>query len=100
MRQALDPALLATDLADYLVQRGMPFRQAHGVIGQVVNRAHALDLRLDQLPLSELQAITPVFSADVTQVFNFSASANRRAVPGGTALEAVKAQLLQAETSL
>jgi argininosuccinate lyase len=100
MRQALDPALLATDLADYLVQKGMPFRQAHGVIGQVVRRAQTLNLPLDQLPLAELQSISPVFSADVNQVFDFLASVNRRAVPGGTGVEAVKAQLDQAAQAL
>ena len=93
MRAALDPALLATDLADYLVQRGVPFREAHGMIGQAVRRAQALGVRLDQLPLAEMQAISPVFGADVSQVYDFLASANRRAVPGGTALEEVREQL-------
>ena len=93
MQAALDPALLATDLADYLVQRGVPFREAHGVIGQAVRRSQALGLRLDQLPLAELQAISPVFGADVSQVYDFLAAVNRRNAPGGTALQAVREQL-------
>ncbi len=97
LRQALDPAMLATDLADYLVQRGMPFREAHSVIGQVVRRAQALGVAIDQLPLAELQAIHAMFADDVAQVFDFLASANRRAVPGGTSEQAVREQLSAAE---
>ncbi len=97
LRQALDPALLATDLADYLVQRGVPFREAHGIVGQVVRRAQALSVPLDRLPLAELQAISPAFGEDVRQVFDFRTAVNRRAVVGGTAEEAVRAQLAQAK---
>ena len=100
MRQALDPALLATDLADYLVQRGVPFREAHGLIGQVVRRAQERGVALDQLSLADLQSISPVFAADVNQVFDFQASANRRSVPGGTARGAVQVQIKQAEQAL
>jgi argininosuccinate lyase len=98
MRQALDPSLLATDLADYLVQHGVPFREAHGLVGQVVRRAQALGVALDRLSLAELQAISPVFSGDVSQVFDFQASVNRRAAAGGTAEAAVRAQLEAAES--
>ena len=100
MRHALDPALLATDLADYLVQRGVPFRQAHGLIGQVVRRAQERGVALDQLSLADLQSISTVFAADVNQVFDFQASANRRSVPGGTARGAVQVQIKQAEQAL
>jgi argininosuccinate lyase len=100
MRQALDPALLATDLADYLVMHGVPFREAHGLVGQAVRRAQVLGVTLDQVPLADFQAISPAFSNDVSQVFNFLASANRRAVPGGTAEAAVRAQLEACEKLL
>lgn len=100
MRQALDPALLATDLADYLVQRGMPFREAHRVVGQVVRRAQETGARLDQAPLSSLQEISPVFAADVADVFNFELAVNRRSTDGGTALQAVRRQLDQARQAL
>ena len=100
MQAALDPAMLATDLADYLVERGMPFRQAHSVVGQVVRRAAALNLRLDRLPLDELQAISPVFQADVASVYDFPASVARRSVVGGTAPSAVQAQIAQAKKVL
>jgi argininosuccinate lyase len=100
MRQALDPAMLATDLADYLVQRGMPFREAHGVVGQVVRRAQSLGVPIDQLSLAELRGISPAFSEDVSRVFDFLASANRRLAPGGTAEQAVRQQLESAEALL
>lgn len=100
MRQSLDPALLATDLADYLVDRGVPFRQAHGMIGQVVRRAQALSLPLDRLPLDELQAISPVFQSDVQKVFDFQAAVARRSLPGGTGPDAVREQLQMAKKQL
>ncbi len=100
MQAALDPAMLATDLADYLVERGVPFRQAHSIVGQAVRRALETQVRLDQLPLAELQAIHPIFQADVSAVFDFAASVARRSVPGGTAPQAVQNQLLQAKAAL
>ena len=100
MRAALDPAMLATDLADYLVERGVPFRQAHSIVGQTVRQAITLGVRLDQLPLVELQAIHPAFQEDVSAVFDFEASVARRSVAGGTAPTAVQAQIEQAKRLL
>lgn len=96
MQAALDPALLATDLADYLVERGVPFRQAHTIVGQVVCRANDLQLPIDQLSLAELKAIHNTFEADVSAVFNFKGSVARRSSIGGTAPKAVEAQLSEA----
>jgi argininosuccinate lyase len=100
MQAALDPAMLATDLADYMVERGVPFRQAHAIVGQAVRRALEMNVRLDKLPLAELQALHPIFQADVSAVFDFAASVARRSVPGGTAPQAVQAQLAQAKAAL
>ncbi len=100
MQAALDPAMLATDLADYLVERGIPFRQAHSIAGQCVRRANDLGLPLNALPLSELQAIHTVFQADVAGVFDFAASVARRSVEGGTAPQAVQSQLEKARAAL
>jgi argininosuccinate lyase len=100
MRRALDPALLATDLADYLVDRGVPFREAHRIVGQIVRLAQSLGTGIDRLPLADLQSISPVFSPDVADVFDFEASANRRSLPGGTGLGAVKDQLEQAKAKI
>jgi argininosuccinate lyase len=93
MQAALDPAMLATDLADYLVGRGVPFRQAHAVAGQAVRRAAELGVAIDRLPSEALKALHPAFEADVSQVFDFQAALARRAAQGGTAPQAVQAQL-------
>jgi argininosuccinate lyase len=100
MRAALDPGLLATDLADYLVRRGVPFRQAHHLVGGAVRRAQELGLPLDRLPLDELQAIDSVFEEDVVEVFSFEASVSRRNVAGGTGPEAVEVQIRKAKECL
>jgi argininosuccinate lyase len=93
MRAALDEAMLATDLADYLVLRGMPFRDAHHVSGRLVRRAAAQGGQLSALPLEVMRAESPLFAEDVAAVFDFAASAARRATIGGTAPEAVQAQI-------
>jgi len=97
MRAAIDPGMLATDLADYLVQKGLPFRQAHGVAGQAVQLAGKLGKPLDTLSLPELQTLSALIDLDVFHVFDPQQSVARRNVPGGTAAEAVKIQLENAK---
>ena len=96
MRAALDEGMLATDLADYLVARGVPFREAHGLVGRAVRRALELGVPLSALPLDEYQAISPAFGEDCYAVFDFEAAVARRLAPGGTAPEAVRTQIAQA----
>lgn len=85
MQAALSSDMLATDLADYLVRQGTPFRQAHHLVGQAVRLAEALGLTLSTLPLAELQAISPHLARDVAHVMGFhsfgGASAPRPAAP-------------------
>jgi len=100
LNRALDPTMLATELADYLVKRGIPFREAHGIVGQVVRRAQDLQLPMNRLPLREFQAIAPVFEQDVVKVFDFQAAVARRELPGGTGPQAVDEQIRQAEQML
>jgi argininosuccinate lyase len=100
MAAALDGALLATDLADYLVRKGVPFRQSHGLAGQAVKRAEKLGIPLQDLALAEYQAIHPAFAADVSEVFHFGRSVEARAVTGGTAPAAVRAQIERAQSIL
>lgn len=97
MAAALDAAMLATDLADYLVKRGVPFREAHGLAGQAVRRAIELGISLDRLPFYEWKAISPLIEEDVTSVFDFAAAIDRRNVIGGTARAAVQKQLEEAK---
>jgi argininosuccinate lyase len=93
MRAALGDELLATDLADTLVRRGVPFRQSHELAGQAVKRSEALGVPLRDLPLADYQAISPLFGPDVTAVFDFEQSVEQRAVSGGTAKSAVLQQI-------
>jgi len=86
----------ATDLADYLVRKGLPFRQAHEVVGKVVR--HALDrgVGLEQVSLDELRRFSELIGADVHQALTVDASLRARAVSGGTAPDAVRRALAQA----
>lgn len=97
---ALDDGLLATDLADYLVRKGIPFRQSHHLVGAAVKRGETLGLPLRDLPLSEYQAISDVFAADVYEVFSFGQAVALKNVTGGTAIEAVEKQIAQARSLL
>jgi argininosuccinate lyase len=84
----------ATDLADWLVRRlGLPFREAHHVTGSAVKRAEALGVDLPSLPIGELQALHPGITADVYKVLSPAASAASRTSYGGTAPQAVRAQI-------
>jgi argininosuccinate lyase len=69
MAAALDDGMLATDLADYLVRKGVPFRQSHHLVGQAVRQAEELGVPLKALDLAEYQAIHPAFAGDVYEVF-------------------------------
>ena len=90
---ASDPALLATDLADYLVKKGMPFRQAHHVVGEVVAVADNLAKPLNRLTLAELQGVDPAFGRDVLGVFHLKAAMARRNLTGAPGTREVAKQL-------
>jgi argininosuccinate lyase len=100
MAAALDDAMLATDLADYLVRKGLPFRQSHHIVGEVVRLAEESATNLESLELAQFQAIHPAFANDVYQVFQFQRSVEARDVQGGTAPEAVRAQIDKARALL
>ncbi len=97
---ALDPALFATDLADYLVEKGVPFRQAHEFVGKAVLLAEEQGVSLESLPFEAYQAISPLFEADVYALFDPLRSVARRRAEGGTAPEAVQRQLMAAKALL
>lgn len=100
MRAGIDASMLATDLADYLVSKGVPFRQSHALTGQAVRLAQESGRSLDALTLAEYQTIHPDFGEDVYAVFDPMQSVSRRSAIGGTAPEAVKVQLQQAKALL
>ena len=95
---ASDPALLATDLADYLVKKGMPFRQAHHVVGAVVALAEKSGKPLNKLTLAELQSVDPVtgtkfFGRDALGVFNLKTAMAKRNLTGAPGTKEVAKQL-------
>jgi argininosuccinate lyase len=97
MRQAAgEHFATATDLADYLVRKGLPFRDAHEVVGRVVLHATRSGATLDRLSLEELRRFSPLIHADVTEVLTVEASLRARAVTGGTAPAAVARALAAA----
>jgi argininosuccinate lyase len=77
-----DPALLATDLADYLVLRGVPFRQAHHAVGDIVKLAEKLSLPLNQLPTAEVQQINSAYGSDWLEVFDLKRALAKRTGTG------------------
>ncbi len=100
MQAALDDAMLATDLADWLVAQGVPFRQSHHIVGQVVQEAERRGAPMRALSLEDLQRIYPGFNAEALAVWDFERSVEQRRAPGGTAREAVLVQLAQARAIL
>jgi argininosuccinate lyase len=90
---ASDPALLATDLADYLVQKGMAFRQAHHVVGAVVALAEKMEKPLNQLTLTELQSVDDNFAADSNEIFDLQKAMARRNLIGAPGTKEVTKQL-------
>jgi argininosuccinate lyase len=100
MRADIDPAVLATDLADQLVQKGVPFREAHHAVGRAVRRAGELGVALNELPLAEWQALHPAFDAGLYEVFDVERALARRGAYGGTAPGAVRTQLQEALAKL
>jgi argininosuccinate lyase len=99
MLAAIDMSMLATDLADYLVRKGIPFREAHGMAGKAVRVAAEKDTSLDQLSLNDWQALGP-FEADVSKVFDPMRSVEQRNAIGGTSPQSVKEQIQKAKEML
>ncbi|MFT5194605.1 MAG: argininosuccinate lyase, partial [Candidatus Promineifilaceae bacterium] len=90
MAAQLEPGLLATDLADYLVKKKLPFRQAHHIVGQIVQLGEVRDIPITDLTLDDLQEISDLFEEDVIEAFSVMGALNARSVPGGTAPSAVR----------
>ena len=90
----------ATDLADYLTRKGLPFRDAHEAVGLAVRRAEALDVDLAQLPLAELQHFSPLIADDIFSVLTVDGSLAARDHLGGTAPSQVRAAIARARRQL
>lgn len=100
MLSALTPDMLATDLADYLVRRGVPFRETHHISGQVVALAETNNIPMDKLSLEQLQGVDKRFEQDVLGVFDYQASVEARSAKGGTCRAAVMEQIQAVKEAL
>ena len=97
---AANPALLATEAADYLVKKGIPFRQAHDLVGKLLREAERQAKPWTQLSLEEFRRISPAFDADVADALQLAAALQSKNVPGGTAENSVRAAISQLEQKL
>jgi argininosuccinate lyase len=88
---AQDPALVATEVADYLVAVGVPFRQAHDIVGKVLRAADEKKISIRDLPLAQWKEFSPLFDSNVNTALALESALARRAVRGGTAPAAVRA---------
>jgi argininosuccinate lyase len=94
MREACDDGFLtATDLADYLARRGLPFRKSHEVAGRVVRHCEERGIRLKDLSLSELRRFSRLIGEDVRDAISLTRSVQARGTRGGTGTAAVRARL-------
>ena len=100
MASALSDDMLATDLADYLVGKGIPFRRSHHIVGEVVREAAKRGRSLSQLPLDALTSVSADFGGDVSGVFDFSRSIRQRDSYGGAAPASLSAQIKRAKALL
>ncbi len=97
---ASNPALLATEAADYLVRKGIPFRQAHDIVGKVLREAEKQNVAWTALPLDVLKTISPAFEADFSKSLSLEAALSSKEVPGGTAPESVADAIANLERRL
>lgn len=93
MLRSLTPDMLATDLADYLVRKGVPFRETHHISGQCVALAEKEKTPMDQLSFQQIQGVDKRFEEDVMGVFDYQKSVEMRSAKGGTSKSAVMEQI-------
>ena len=90
---ASDPALFATDLAEYPVQKGLPFREAHEVVGRLVAHSAAAGVALDKVSLAEMKKVSALFGDDVGGLFDARQSLSKRSAVGGPAFDRVRERM-------
>jgi argininosuccinate lyase len=101
LRQAAaDPGMLATEAADYLVRKGVPFREAHEAVGKLVLAAEREGRAWTEFPVETLKTFSPAFDAGVRAALTLDAALNSKAVPGGTAPDAVRAAIADCRARL
>lgn len=92
----LSPALLATEIADYLTQKGIPFRTAHEITGKIVKWAEENNTSINEVPLSKLKDFSSLFEEEIYDYLNFEKALSRRNITGGTGEKSVKEQIKMA----
>ena len=92
--------LAATDVADYLAKRGLPFREAHAVVGHLVLTCEKRGCNLEYLPFEVFQEASPLFERDITEALDIPSIVAARTTEGGTAPAAVAEQLSSAQEQL
>ena len=95
MKKSLSMDMLATDLADYLVRKGVPFRETHHIAGEAVKWAESQNCCLNEIPLQKLKELHSAFESDVDQVWDFTSSVEKRMSLGGTSQSNVLLQIQQ-----
>src|SRR5215831_1359629 len=95
--KAENPALLATEAADYLVRKGLPFRQAHDLVGKALKEAERQNLLWTKMPIEVLRKISPAFASDISGSLSLAGALSSKRVPGGTAPEAVRVAIAELE---
>jgi argininosuccinate lyase len=100
MRAAVSSAMMATDLADYLVKKGATFREAHGAVGSLVRQAEEAGIEMTELPTDAFSKAHTLFGDDARDALGAEASLAARNIPGGTGPDAVRAQIAQAHAAL
>lgn len=93
MKAALDPFMLATDLADYLVRKGVPFRDTHHISGQCVAFSEKTGTPMNQMKISDFKSIDARFEEDVLACFDYEKSVEMRSAAGGTSKKCVLEQI-------
>jgi argininosuccinate lyase len=97
---ASNPALLATEAADYLVRKGVPFRQAHDAVGKILKEAERQQKVWTELSLEELRKISSAFDSDFSNGLTIEAALASKKVPGGTSLDSVRTAITDLENRL
>ena len=90
---ALDPFMLATDVADYLVRKGVPFRETHHISGQCVAKSEELGTPMNEFSIEQMKAIDERFEEDIADTFNYESSVEARSAKGGTSRSSVLEQI-------
>jgi argininosuccinate lyase len=93
-------ALNATELADHMVRKGVPFRQAHALVGKLVLQAEQLDVELHDIPLEALQAVCPAIDEEVRAALSMARTLASKGQLGGTAPQRVREALRQGRAAL